>query len=57
MQLGTYLDQKGQPEQAMAEYEAALRVNPNLRDVKFPLGVAYVRAGRLPDALRLAREL
>jgi len=57
VQLGTYLDQKGQPEQAMAEYEAALRVNPNLRDVKFPLGVAYVRAGRLPDALRLAREL
>jgi tetratricopeptide (TPR) repeat protein len=57
VQLGSYLDQKGQSEQALAEYEAALRVNPNLRDVKLLVGVLYAKTGRLPDALRLAREL
>jgi tetratricopeptide (TPR) repeat protein len=55
--LGRYLDQKGQPEQALAEYEAALRVNPNQPEVKLQLGVLYVKSGRLPDALRVAREL
>jgi tetratricopeptide (TPR) repeat protein len=55
--LGRYLEQKGQPEQARAEYEAALRVNPNLRDVKFQLGTLYAKSGRLPDALRITREL
>ena len=39
------------------EYEAALRVNPNLLEVKLQVGVLYARAGRLADALRLAREL
>lgn len=52
--LGRHLDQKGQPEQALAEYEAVLRVNSNLADVKFQLGLLYARSGRLPDALRLA---
>src|SRR5262249_9661599 len=56
-QLGRYLDQKGQSEQALVEYEAALRVNPNLRDVKLQMGLLYARVGRLPDALRVAREL
>ena len=55
--LGRYLEQKGQPAQAQAEYEAALRVNPNLADVKLQLGLLYVRSGRLPEAVRLAREL
>jgi cytochrome c-type biogenesis protein CcmH/NrfG len=55
--LGRYLEQKGQPEQALGEYEAALRVNPNLNDVKLRMGVLYARTDRLPEALRLAREL
>jgi len=55
--LGSYLERKGQPEQALAEYEAALRVNPNLADVKFQVGLLYAQIGRLPEALRLAREL
>lgn len=57
VQLGNYLVQKGQREQGLGEYEAALRVNPNLPDVKLQVGVLYARAGRLTDALRLAREL
>jgi len=55
--LGRYLEQKGQPGQAQAEYEAALRVNPNLADVKLQLGLLYVKNGRFPEALRIAREL
>ena len=55
--LARYLAQKGQTEQALGEYEAVLRVNPNLPDVKFQVGVLYARIGRLPEALRLAREL
>src|SRR5262249_43086165 len=55
--LGRYPDQKGRPRQAQAEYEGALGVNPNVADVKFQLGLLYVRNGRFPEALRLAREL
>ena len=55
--LARYLAQKGQTEQALGEYEAVLRVNPNLPDVKFQAGILYARIGRLPEALRLAREL
>ncbi len=32
-------------------------MNPNLRDVKFQVATLYVKSGRLPEALRLAREL
>jgi len=55
--LGAYLDRKGQSQQALDEYEAALRVNPNLRDVKLQAGILYVKLGRTPEALRIAREL
>jgi len=34
-----------------------LRVNPSVADVKFQMSLLYVKSGRLPDALRLAREL
>jgi tetratricopeptide (TPR) repeat protein len=55
--LGGYLDRKGQSQQALDEYEAALRVNPNLRDVKLQAGILYVKLGRTSEALRVAREL
>src|SRR5262245_16477724 len=46
--MGNYLLRRDQPTQAIGEYEAALRVNPSLREVKVELGMLYAKTGRLP---------
>ncbi|MDO8477683.1 MAG: tetratricopeptide repeat protein [Candidatus Rokubacteria bacterium] len=55
--MAGYLLQSGRSEEATKHLETALQVNPNRSDVKFRLGALYSQQGRLPDALRLAREL
>jgi tetratricopeptide (TPR) repeat protein len=55
--LAGLLLRKGQRERAVSHLETALRVNPNLSGVKFQLGTFYAQTARLPEALRLAREL
>ena len=57
IQMGNYLVRRNQTEQAISEFEAALRVNPNLHEVRLELGLLYAKSGRLPDAMRLSREL
>jgi len=47
----------GVPLWAEAEYEAALRVNPNLANVKVWLGLLYFKTVQQAEAVRLAREL
>src|SRR5215468_3833704 len=47
----------GVPLRAEAEYEAALRVNPNLANVKVWLGLLYFKTVQQAEAVRLAREL
>jgi tetratricopeptide (TPR) repeat protein len=55
--MAGYLVQSGRREEAIKHLETVLPVNPNRSDVKLQLGLLYSQQGRLPDALRLAREV
>jgi tetratricopeptide (TPR) repeat protein len=47
---GTAFLREGQPAEAAALYEAALKMNPDDEDVHFNLGIALAKLGRLEEA-------
>jgi tetratricopeptide (TPR) repeat protein len=49
--LGAALQAKGRFGDAIAQYEQALRLNPNLADEDYNLGVALEQAGTLKEAI------
>ncbi|MFB3854117.1 MAG: tetratricopeptide repeat protein [Vicinamibacterales bacterium] len=49
-------DNGGNLEEAIAHFEAALRLEPGLREAHFNLGLALHRMGRLEDAIRSYQE-
>jgi len=49
--LGTALTREGRTADAIAQYEIALRLNPDLPEVHFNLGNALMREGRTADAV------
>ena len=49
--LGAALAHTGQVDAAIAQYQAALKLAPQLGSVHLDLGLAYSRKGDLPDAL------
>lgn len=50
--LGNRLLASGQPPEAIAQYEVALRVKPGLVDAESGLGNALLHANRMPEAIR-----
>lgn len=60
MTLGLFLEQRGQAEQAMGAYRAAVRLAPDFAPAHHALALALVRAGNKDEALgelKLAAEL
>ena len=49
--LGEVLSQKGQIDEAIAEYKKALAINPNLDEVLYNLGIALTQKGQLYEAM------
>ena len=49
--LGIALERAGRVQEAMVQYEQALRLNPNLAAAHYNLGVALARMGRVPEAV------
>ena len=48
--LGHFLQESGQPDEAMTQYREALRLKPNHLDANMNLGVLYVAAGQVAEA-------
>ena len=44
--------QQGRTDEAIREYQAALRINPDYADAHYNLGVAYAQQGRTDEAMR-----
>jgi tetratricopeptide (TPR) repeat protein len=58
--LGTVLGLQGKLEEAIAQYQQALRLNPNFAEAYYNLGTALYKQGRQDAALtqfKQAREL
>ena len=53
---GVALQQQGQLEAAIAQYQAAIRLNPNLAEAHLNLGVALAVQGKLPEAIASYQE-
>ena len=49
--LGVALAQTGEIEEAITQYEEALRIEPDLADAHYNLGIALARVGRMPEAI------
>jgi tetratricopeptide (TPR) repeat protein len=49
--LGSALAHEGRDDEAMAEYEAAVRLNPDHAMARFSLGTHFFRRGRLDEAI------
>ena len=54
--LGTVLDEKGQIDEAMRQYQAALRLKPDYAEAHFNLGNALSRKGQMDEAIRQFQE-
>jgi tetratricopeptide (TPR) repeat protein len=46
------LGQLGKVREAIAHYEEALRIDPDLVEAHYNLGVALEKAGRVPEAMQ-----
>ena len=55
--LGVALCDRGQVDEAIAQYLAALKVRPDYVDARFNLGVALASLGRLDDAVVVYRQV
>jgi len=55
--LGMVLSDSRRPAEALAYFERALTLDPDLHQARFALAVAYARLGRRGDAAREASEL
>lgn len=49
--LGNSFHQEGRMDQAIAEYQKALEIDPNLADAHSNLGVAFLEMGRVKDSI------
>jgi tetratricopeptide (TPR) repeat protein len=49
--LGAALNACGRIEESMAEYDKALKINPEYAEARYNLGVALAKSGRLDEAL------
>ncbi len=54
--MGVLMEQKGQVEEAIEEYRAALAMEPDYADAHFNLGVAFIRLNRVDEAERAFRD-
>ncbi len=52
LNMGTVLKNKGMPEAAHREFQAALELNPELHEARVKLGCLYLEEGSLDDAIR-----
>ena len=52
IERGESYGRQGKLNEAIAEFEAALRIDPNCTDAHQNLGVAYTRQGRMEEAVR-----
>jgi len=55
--LGVALDQKGQVDEAMVQYQKALEINPHYADPHFNLGVALAQKGQVDEAMAHFRKV
>jgi tetratricopeptide (TPR) repeat protein len=55
--LGSALAHEGRPDEAMAEYEAAVRLNPEHAMARFSLGTHLFRRGRYDEAIAQYRAV
>jgi Flp pilus assembly protein TadD len=55
--LGYALGQKGQDDEAMGQYEAAIRLKPRYAEARSNLGAALNSKGRIDEAIRQFREV
>jgi hypothetical protein len=49
--LGVALTTQGKPDEAMAHYSEALRINPSYAEAHYNLGIALFRQGKLDEAI------
>ena len=50
--LGVIYGQQGRTDEAIREYQAALRINPDYDEAHYNLGVIYRQQGRIDEAIR-----
>ena len=55
--LGTLLRLEHRPEEAIAEFEAALRLAPDFADARNNLGIAFEAAGRPAEPTEIASAI
>ena len=49
--VGAALEQKGQVDEAITQYQVALKINPGFSEAQFNLGLILLQTGRLDDAI------
>jgi tetratricopeptide (TPR) repeat protein len=54
--LGTALDNKGQIDEAIRQFQESIRLNPVYADAHYNLGVAFFQRGRTAEAIRQFQE-
>jgi tetratricopeptide (TPR) repeat protein len=54
--LGNTLLQEGRTDEAIVQYEEALRINPDYANDRYNLGSAFLEAGRVDEAIAQYRE-
>ena len=52
LDLGMVYAQQGRTDEAIREFQAALRINPNVAEAHYSLGVIYMQQGRMDEAIR-----